>query len=131
MDKIKDQIVEKDIFYIKEPDSEKRKQIHIYIKENYGSTHISRTEYMAHGAEIQCCGIWYKSSKYGESWNGGDIYCNLCGNMTFADFDDFEGYSPGEVKLSLYKPTQTVMIVKKGVPYKKGYNQPFSYRKRY
>ena len=113
-------------------DSQQRKQLHQYVKDQYGATHICRTEYMAHGAERKCCEVWHKSSNYGKSWNGGDIFCDRCQNYTNLDFDDCDDVvDEDDIRLCLYKPTDNVMVCKKSHPYKRGYRYPFSYRKHY
>jgi len=120
------------VIHLSVEDPALRKQIHQYVKDKYGSSHISRTEYMAHGTEMECCGVWHKSSNYGESWNGGHIHCNVCYETTYLDYDDCDDIRDDEdVRLSLYRPTKHVMICRKGHPYKTGYRNPFSYRKHY
>lgn len=132
MDKI-DEFVksEKDVMYLNEPDRKKREKIHQYIKDNYKNTHISRTKYMSYGAKRLCCGKWYKSSNYGKSWNGGSVFCDVCSNYYFLDFDDADDIDNRQVKLSNYRPTEDMMICKTNFSYKRGYNSPFSYRKHY
>jgi hypothetical protein len=111
----------KDILYLFEPDNEKRKIIHKYVKDKFSSTHISRTEYMSHGLEVQCCEKWYRSSKYGESWNGGSIICDICKEITYLDFDDCEDACDSEYRLSNYKPTEEIIFTLKMIlKYKNG-----------
>lgn len=133
MDKIKlfiDDSISKDSFYFSVEDREVRSKIHQYVKDKYPD-HISRTEYMAHGAELKCCNVWYKSSNYGKSWNGGSIHCTACGEISGMDYDDCEDYMGEDIRFSLFRPTKSMMICKKGFPYKKKGKHPFSYRKKY
>lgn len=120
-----------EVLYLEEFDREKRKVIHQYVRDNCSSTHISRSEYMSHGAEGKCCDVWYQSSNYGKCWNGGHIFCSICGNITYMDFDDVEDLLDEPIRLSIYKPTGKMMICKKSFAYKKKYIHPFSYRKHY
>ena len=123
----------KDVCYIIEPNPEIRKEFHIYMKNRFNTQYqqyIARTEYLAHGAKMRCCNKWYKSSEYGNSWNGGTIFCDVCGNISFLEFDDYEDIMDN-VKLSDYRPTDKIMICKAGYSYKTSYNMPFSYRKHY
>ena len=116
--------------YLYEPDRNKRAKIHEYVRYKL-KDYISRTEYMSRGAEQMCCDKWYRSSEYGKSWNGGSIYCDVCNEYSYLNFDDGEDLMGLDVRLSNYKPTDTVLICKKGVAYKRSYNYPFSYRKHY
>jgi len=117
--------------YITVEDRNIRSKIHQYVKDKYRATHISRSEYMAHGTEIECCGIWHKTSEYGKCWNGGSMFCDICGEYQFIDYEDEDDLLDEDIRFSLYKPTGSMMICKKGFPYKKRHNLPISYRKHY
>jgi hypothetical protein len=120
----------RDVIYLNEPDRKKRAEIHQYVRDNF-KNYISRTEYMSHGLEYKCCGKWYRSSEYGNSWNGGYVFCDVCKEYTTLNFDDCDDLYGEDVRLSNYKPTDQIMICKKGFAYKRSYNYPFSYRKHY
>lgn len=129
---IDDTVKENKVLHITVKEHNIRSQIHQYVKDKYRTTYISRSEYMAHGAEYNCCGVWHKSSEYGNSWNGGYIFCEYCGEYESMTYDDYEDLADEEdIRLSLYKPTGSIMICRKGHPYKKWYRCPFSYRKHY
>lgn len=119
-------------FYLTDKSKEERMAIQKYVMDKHSKNYICRIEYLARGAECKCCDVWYKSSKYGESWNGGHIWCDICGEHRNMDYDDYEDVMDDEeIRLSLYRPTGTVMICRKGYAYKRGYRCPFSFRKRF
>jgi len=126
-----------DSLYIEVNNRNEREEIHQYVREyncgkNEKEKYLARSEYMAYGAERKCCGVWYKSSNYGEGWNGGSIDCAICFNYSFIDYDNYEEASDDKkTRFSEYRPTGDMIICKANYNYKKKTGKIWSYRKRY